>query len=93
MIRLERGRTCLWLPPEGGRPPHPPPAILFLHGIGGAVPAATNSPSSAAGACRSCAAGRLPSYRRPLSPSWWWRRSARPMRAGAGPPSSMRSTP
>lgn len=34
MIRFERGRTCLWLPPEGGRPPQPPPAILFLHGIG-----------------------------------------------------------
>lgn len=34
MIRFERGRTCLWLPPEGGRLPQPPPAILFLHGIG-----------------------------------------------------------
>lgn len=33
-IRFERGRSCLWLPPEGGRPPHPPPAILFLHGVG-----------------------------------------------------------
>ena len=34
MIRFERGRTCLWLPPDGGRPSSPPPAILFLHGVG-----------------------------------------------------------
>lgn len=34
MIRFERGRTCLWLPPEGGCQLRPPPAIVFLHGIG-----------------------------------------------------------
>ncbi len=36
MIRFERGRNCLWMPPDakatgGGERP---PAILFLHGVG-----------------------------------------------------------
>ena len=32
MTRFDRDRTCLWLPP--GPSSTPPPAILFLHGIG-----------------------------------------------------------
>lgn len=36
MIRFERGRNCLWMPPDhkaigAGQPP---PVILFLHGAG-----------------------------------------------------------
>ena len=36
MIRFERGRNCLWMPPdhEATGAGQPPPVILFLHGAG-----------------------------------------------------------
>jgi len=34
MIRFERGDNCLWLPPDVRPAAGPPPAIIFLHGIG-----------------------------------------------------------
>ncbi|HYN39387.1 MAG TPA: hypothetical protein VES39_09050, partial [Rhodospirillales bacterium] len=35
MIRFERDHTCVWLPPDSDAlQTGPPPAVLFLHGIG-----------------------------------------------------------
>ena len=36
MIRFQRGRNCLWIPPdhEATGTDQPPPVILFLHGVG-----------------------------------------------------------